>query len=104
MFIKAFTDKVPFQTVPEDVLFILVGQQHKRLCWPTSGDAANHGLTNEMWELLWKCSNLTSSQHPQFSNIAVTMMDLLKCWQPVASEQSHDAFGEILFYGLELSS
>jgi hypothetical protein len=97
---KAFTDEVPFQAVPEDALLILVGQQHKRLGRPTSDDAANRGLSNDMWELLWKCSNPTPGRRPQFSNIIMTTTDLVKDWRPVLSEQNDDAFSEPPFTGL----
>jgi hypothetical protein len=99
-----FTNEVPFQAVPEYSLSILVGQQHKRLSRPTSEDAANRGLTNDMWELLWKCSNPTLDQRPQFSNIIMITADLVEHWQPVPIEESHDGFSKLLFYELELSS
>jgi hypothetical protein len=101
---EVFTNEVPFQVVPEAALLLLVGQQHKRLSRPTSEVAANHGLTNNMWELLWKCSNPTLDQRPQFSNIIMTTADLVKHWQPVPSEDNHDGFSKLPFYGLELNS
>src|ERR1700739_3368767 len=95
---EVFTDEVPFQGVPEDALFILIGQQHKRLSQPTSEDAAKRGLTSDMWELLWKCSDPSPSQRPQFSSIIATTADLAEHWRPVPSERSDDLFSELPSY------
>jgi hypothetical protein len=84
-----FTNEAPFQGVPEEVLFSLVGQQHKRLSRPTSEEAAKRGLTNDMWELVWKCSTPTPDGRPQFSNIIMATAELVKHWEPVEIEQSH---------------
>jgi hypothetical protein len=113
--IKVFTDEVPFQTVPESALISLISKEHKRLSRPTSEDAAgrtltlftlknkdrkrlsqstsggpaSRGLTSDMWELLWKCSDPTPARRPQFSKIATTIADLVKHQQPVSSKKSH---------------
>jgi hypothetical protein len=93
--LKVFTDEVPFQTVSELALFILISKEHKRLNRPTSDGAAGRGLTDAMWELLWKCSDPAPNRRPQFSNIVTTMADpIMKLWQPVSSKKYHGAFCE----------
>ena len=101
---KVFTIEAPFQGVPEEVLFSFVGQQHKRLSRPTSEEAAKCGLTNNMWELLWECSTPTPGRRPQFSNIILATAKLVTHWEPVAVEESQNAFSEFPFHRLEPSS
>jgi hypothetical protein len=94
---KTLTGDVPFQAVPEDVLFVLVGQQHQRLDRPTFEEVADCGLTDEMWELVWKCSDPNPSQRPAFSQITVATADLAKGWQPLQrAVGSSDTFSEHL--------
>jgi hypothetical protein len=95
---KVFTNEVPFQTVPEEVLFTLIGQQHQRLSRPTSEDAAKYGLTNDMWQLLWTCSNPSPSGRSQFSNIIMVTAELVKHWKPIAIIQTQNTFGEFPFH------
>jgi hypothetical protein len=93
--LKTLTGEVPFQTVPENSLLVLIGQQHKRLIRPTSEDIANRGLTNDMWELLWKCSDPTPGGRPQFSIVIMTTAGVAKQWRPVQpTEEPSDTFGE----------
>jgi len=90
---ETFTGEVPFQMIPENALWSLIGQQHKRLSRPTTEDATERGLTDEMWELLWKCSDPTPARRPQFPDITEITADLVNKWQPRRIEEPSDAFG-----------
>ena len=91
---ETFTGEVPFQMIPENILWSLICQQHKRLSRPTTEDATERGLTNEMWELLWKCSDPIPARRPQFLNITETTINLVHQWRPPSRiEETPAEFG-----------
>jgi hypothetical protein len=82
--LQIFADKVPFDTIPDIVLYDFVVKQRKRLERPADKVTEQRGLTDGMWALQRSSSDPDPGRRPTFSTMVETTRNLFVRWVPVA--------------------
>ncbi|KZP01083.1 kinase-like protein [Calocera viscosa TUFC12733] len=87
---EIFTGDVPFYTIPDATFFVLVAQQHTRLTRPTSEKVLARGMSDEMWSLLWDCSDPEDEYRPTFDGVRMRTEQMTKFFVSPKEEDVRD--------------
>lgn len=67
---KIFTNTPPFLLVPDAAIYVHIAVEKTRLTRPVGPEVINRGLNDQLWSLIWECSDPEASQRPEFSTIS----------------------------------
>ncbi|EJU00703.1 kinase-like protein, partial [Dacryopinax primogenitus] len=87
---EIFTGDVPFYTIPDATFFVLVAQQHTRLTRPVSEKVLKRGLSDEMWNLLWDCSDPEDEYRPTFDGVRMRTEQMMRFFVPPKEQEVRD--------------